>query len=190
MDQPKRFGIIRDPHGDRAKTAKLLITSLMKSTKFRESCQAYKNGIVIGIERGIFNFVVIFMQNNNKIASWTLHSFINEYRRKRYLLCLSIDKIDDPSSDLETIIMTRSIDWDQLAFVGASDLNPTKYAAVVSDLQIRSNSKVEYNFIEGCIPCGNCGSKKYQECSVQLCSLDESAHNFHICGGCGKRTRA
>jgi DNA-directed RNA polymerase subunit M/transcription elongation factor TFIIS len=190
MELPARFASIHDPHGERAKTAKYIIASLMKSYKFRNAKAQYRSAIVIGIERGILNCAITFMENNNQIASWTLHSFIKEYKRKRYLLCSMLDLIGNGDAPfLEMSIMKHSIDWDRLAFARVSELDPAKYAHIIRDLQLRSKAEISFQFIEGTIPCSNCKSKKYKEYSVQWASLDESAYYFRMCGGCGKRSR-
>lgn len=189
MQVPKRFGLIDDPCGQRAQTAMLLIDILSKSTLFQDASDEYKTAIIIGIERGILNYSVDFMQNKNKIASWALHIFADEYTKKRYSLCCMLEKIGTPEySYLEQIVIGRVIDWCNLAFARPFELHPIRFAPIMKILEIRSSVEIQMNFMDGLYKCKNCGSTKYKEFSVQVRSSDEPAHLFRICGGCGNRT--
>jgi hypothetical protein len=189
MDIPERFSLIADPCGQRTNTASLLIDILSNGKLFRESPDGYKKAIIIGIERGILNYSIDFMQNKNKIASWTLNVFVDEYKKKRYSLCCMLEKIGTPSYVyLENIIVMRTIDWCDLATARPFELHPVRFAPIMKILEIRSNMEIEMKFMNGLYECKNCKSTKYKEYSVQVRSSDEPAHLFRICGGCGKRT--
>lgn len=189
MDTPKRFSLIADPCGQRKQTAVLLIDILGNSDIFQNAPDKKKIAIIIGIERGILNYSVDFMQNKNKIASWTLHIFVDEYMKKRYSLFCMLEKIGSPDYVyLEKIIVSRKIDWCDLATAKPFELHPVRFAPIMKILDIRSAVEIKMNFMEGLYECKNCKSTKYKEYSVQVRSSDEPAHLFRICGGCKKRT--
>ena len=189
MEIPERFSLIDDPCKQRCQTASLLINILTNSKLFQDASDKYKTAIIVGIERGILNYSVDFMQNKNKIASWALHIFVDEYKKKRYSLCCMLEKIGTQShSYLEQMIMMRVIDWCNLATARPFELHPVRFAPIMKILEIRSAVEIQMKFMDGLYACKNCKSTKYKEYSVQVRSSDEPAHLFRICGGCGKRT--
>lgn len=183
MELPTYFTSIFDPCGMRDKSAQLIINCLSKNKKFMSANNKYRCAIIIGIERGILNFSVDFIVNRNQVPSWALTNFVNEYNRKVYIICSIIDKMKD-GSFLENAIINRNISWDNLAYVHATELDPDHFMNIRQYLNVRNNAHVQYNFIEGVVPC-RCGSKMYRECSIQTRSLDEPANYYRICGGCG-----
>ena len=190
MEVPARFAVIYDPRNERRNTAQHIINALMTSKKFQDAPDKLKIGIVVGIERGILNYAVQFMEDHNKIPSWVLNSFVDEFRKRRMFILCALEKIGQPSySFLEDIIMMRKIEWHLIAAARPHELNPIKFAPIINTLKIRSEACIEFNYIDGFIACFNCGSKKYKEYSIQLRGLDEPAHLFKMCGGCGVRTR-
>lgn len=143
MEVPARFKLVDDPFNHRADSALFIIDIMMRSGPFREVSNAYKDAIVIGIERGILNYSVIFMQNKNQIASWNLHVFISEYKKKRYALLCMLEKIGTSEyMYLEQIIMTRSIEWHMLAFARPFELDPSRFAEIMDAYKTRSRVNI------------------------------------------------
>jgi hypothetical protein len=129
---------VDDPFNYRAESARLIIDIMMNSVLFREASSEYKNGIVIGIERGILNYSVTFIQNKNQIASWNLHVFVHEYKKKRYILLCMLEKIGTKEyTYLEHIIISRTIEWHLLAFAKPFELNPVQFAELINTQKAR-----------------------------------------------------
>lgn len=186
MEVPVRFDTIYDPSNHRRDSAKMLIDICMSSSAFKNTSEKFRIGIIVGIERGLLNASVSFMNNLNMIASWTLRDFVQIYMVKRNLLFSMITDMDH--SPIGKIIVNKKIAWCLLAYTPVYILRPDIYAQLTKKIDSQKAVVLKQKFIVGMYRCRNCGSNKFKEKTMQTRASDEAASLFVICNGCGKRS--
>ncbi len=185
---PEHFNHLRDVECHRRTSARILISVLCRSAKFRVAPDDVRDGIVVGCERGILNRSIQLMRDKNRVPSWMLPEFINTYKMERHMLCTTLKHIDQ-STHLESVVMTPTIPWGELASIPVYRLIPDMFKAKTEHIRRRGAVQLEYTFLIG-RTCKNCGSNKIKEQSLQTRSADESSVQFLLCFGCKQRIHA
>ena len=181
---PSYFSKVVDPIKYRQASARMIWAVLEQSPRFQATSAATKNGIVIGIERGLLNASVQFLFDQNKVPIWELEEFNMLYLRKRHLLLASLEAAG--GDVLDEILFKRHIPWARLAFMPVFYLRRDRFAHITNKIAERSAVVLEQKFATATNPCGRCGSKKIKIKLVQTRSSDEAAREVRICYGCDK----
>ncbi len=182
MEIPEHFLKMKDGKVQRCKTASMLIQILMSSKQFAEESQGYKEAIVAGCERGVFNrAVTILRSDSNHIISWTTPQFVAAYHCARQNLCQRLAGIES-NPHLEDIVIKKTIDWADLCSVPIHKLLPDVFSQQTQLISERKAAEVEITYDKG--NCTECGSHKIKYMSDQTQSADESSTPSVFCYQC------
>lgn len=186
MDIPSHFKSITGDGGRRAATAQFLIDILMASRRFVNEKQEYKDMIVIGCERGVFNRAVAILKNDtNRIIAWWVPQFIATYVSVRQNLCQRLADIGS-NPTLENTVIERRIPWDDLCAVPLHKILPNAFGGIAQTILERKDAEVEITYDKG--NCPQCGSHKIKFLSDQTRGADESSTPSLWCYGCNLST--
>lgn len=159
--------------------------NLLKTHKFRDNKKQS-----VSIERGIFNFTIIYAEKHNIKKQWSCKLFTNIYKKTADSLYLNLD----PDSYIKNTrlisrLKKKEFDGEQLAGLDLLTSFPENWKDIY-DKKIRNENNiftVRKEMATDVFLCGNCKKRECTYFQLQTRSADEPMTTFVNCLNCGKR---
>ena len=164
----------------------------------RESVIKYAKGLGLteifadDLEKGIYNWCLMFSQEHDIPKSWNDKSFINLYENKARSILSNLD-CDSyiKNARLLNRVMDNEFKPHDLPFMDVSNIFPERWASILD-----KRMKQEENFHNSkqiaktdLFKCGKCKKRECSYYELQVRSADESSTIFVSCLNCGNRWR-
>tara|TARA_B100000945_G_scaffold167630_1_gene134374 strand:+ start:289 stop:828 length:540 start_codon:yes stop_codon:yes gene_type:complete len=142
------------------------------------------------IEKGIFNYCILYANDNDIQKKWSNTDFLNLYISKVRSICINID----PSSYLHNTelydkIINKEIKATDVAKLSAMEMNSSIWKEVIDKKKLEDKLKYEPKPIAttDMFKCGKCKKRKCTYYQLQTRSADEPMTTFVRCVECGNQ---
>lgn len=140
-------------------------------------------GIVYGMERGIFNYVINYTNRHNEISSWINVQFCNRYKLKVFNFCGN-GRTPENNVMIQTIVHSNASEWANIPVMSYVTVRSDIFKEAHDNIKIRKHIKINKSYITGlkCPKCKRTGCVKYV--GKQTRASDEGESLFAVCD-CG-----
>lgn len=175
----------------------------MSNVSYRSSVIKYLRDYVpelndtqhLELEKGIFNWTILFSQEKNIVKTWADKRFVNSYinKARHIITCLANNtyaNIDDRNSVLNSI-KNGQIKCETMALMKPHDIMPNKWNEYL-EKKLKADNTIINNRQHAKTDQFKCSKCKKKECSyfeLQVRSADESSTIFITCLNCAHRWR-